>query len=72
MKRPSSHQQGFLGSYPMRPEDELVLKVTKDIVIKLIEMGRLSTNSFDEVFRQIHTTVYESLMETAIGTEDKD
>jgi hypothetical protein len=38
----------------MKHEDELALKVTKEIAIKFIEIGRLSLNSFDEVFRQIH------------------
>lgn len=47
----------------MKPEDELALKVTKEIVIKFIEIGRLSVNSFDEVFKQIHETVYGSLMD---------
>ncbi|MFH1351158.1 MAG: conjugal transfer protein TraB [Pseudomonadota bacterium] len=54
----------------MKQEDELVLKVTKEIVLKLIEMGRLSVNSFDEVFKQIHTTVYESLMEKTLRIDD--
>lgn len=45
----------------MKQEDELVLKVTKEIVVKLIETGRLSMSSFDEVFKKIHSTVRESL-----------
>jgi hypothetical protein len=45
----------------MKQEEELVLKVTKEIVVKFIEMGRLSINSFDEVFKQIHKTVRDSL-----------
>ena len=49
----------------MKQEDELVLKVTKEVVIKFIETGRLSVNSFDEVFRQIHSTVHDSLKERA-------
>lgn len=48
----------------MKPEDELALKVTKEIVIKFIEVGRLSAASFDEVFRQIHATVRDSLKES--------
>ena len=47
----------------MKQEDELVLKVTKEIVIKFIEIGRLSVNSFDEVFKQIHETVHESFLD---------
>lgn len=45
----------------MKQEDELAIKVTKEIVIKLIEVGRLSLNTFDETFRQVHSTVLESL-----------
>jgi len=45
----------------MKQEDELAIKVTKEIVIKFIEVGRLSLNTFDEVFRQVHSTVLESL-----------
>ena len=48
----------------MKQEEEFVLKVTKEIVIKFIETGRLSVNAFDEVFRQIHGTVRDSLRET--------
>lgn len=45
----------------MKQEDELALKVTKEIIVKFIEMGRLSANSFDEVFRQVHATVSGTL-----------
>ncbi len=45
----------------MKSEEELVLKATKEIVVKFIEVGMLSVNSFDSVWRQIHQTVRESL-----------
>jgi hypothetical protein len=45
----------------MKQEDELALKVTKEIVVKFIETGRLSVSSFDEVFKKIHSTVRDSL-----------
>jgi len=54
----------------MRQEEELALKVTKEIVIKFIEIGRLSVNSFDEVFRQVHTTVLDTITEDSVKTED--
>jgi hypothetical protein len=60
-KSPSSTQRGF---NIMRQEDELALKVTKEIVVKFIEMGRISMNSFDEVFRQVHKTVRDSLKDS--------
>ncbi len=50
-----------LRRYTMKNEEELVLKVTKEIVVKFIEMGRLSVNSFGDVWKQIHQTVRESL-----------
>ena len=49
----------------MKEEDELALRVTKEIVIKFIEMGRLSINSFEEVFSQIHETVRDTLSESS-------
>ena len=47
----------------MKNEEELVIKVTKEIVVKFIEVGRLSVNSFGDVWKQIHQTVRESLKE---------
>jgi hypothetical protein len=62
--------RGFIRSCHMNQEDELVLKITKEIVIKLIEMGRVSISSFDQVFKQVHTTVYESLMSKSLRIEN--
>ena len=50
----------------MKKEDELAMKATKEIVIKFIEIGRLSVNSFDEVFRQIHSTVHEAVTDMSL------
>ncbi|MBW1680162.1 MAG: hypothetical protein JRF59_07110 [Deltaproteobacteria bacterium] len=47
----------------MKKEEELALKVTKEIVVKFIEVGRLSANSFAEVWGQIYDTVRGSLKE---------
>ena len=38
-------------------EDELILKVTKEIVVKFIEMGRVTPTSFGEVFELVYRTV---------------
>ena len=56
------------GELLMKSEDELVLKVTKEIVVKFIEMGRLSVNSFEEVWNQVHQAVRNSLR----GTRGED
>ncbi len=53
----------------LKKEDELALKVTKEIVIKFIEVGRLSINSFDEAFAKIHETVRESLVHVDLEDE---
>jgi hypothetical protein len=50
----------------MKQEDELALKVAKEIVIKFIEVGRLSPNTFDEVFRQVHSTVLDTITENSL------
>jgi hypothetical protein len=47
----------------MKKEDELSLKVTKEIIVKFIEVGRLTVNSFDEVWSNIHNTVRNSFKE---------
>ena len=45
----------------MKPEEEIILKVTKEIVIKYIEIGRLPLTSFDEAFKTLYTTVRETV-----------
>ncbi|MDF1614013.1 hypothetical protein [Desulfurivibrio dismutans] len=41
--------------------DEAVLKVAKEIVVKFIEVGRLSPTNFSETFREIHGTVRDTV-----------
>ncbi|AEH44459.1 hypothetical protein Thein_0578 [Thermodesulfatator indicus DSM 15286] len=45
----------------LSPENEVVLKTTKEIVVKFIEMGRCSPASFDEVFKQVFRTIKETV-----------
>ncbi len=37
--------------------EELVLKISKEIVVKFIEMGRVTPANFDATFRNIHQTI---------------
>ena len=53
----------------MKQDEELILKVTKEIAIKFIEIGRLSVNSFDDIFKQIHRTVHDSMKEISSEKE---
>lgn len=41
--------------------DEALLKVVKEIVIKFIEVGRLTIPNFDETFRQVYHTVHDTV-----------
>ncbi len=42
-------------------ERELVMKVTKEIVVKFVEMGRVTPASFNEVFSMVHDTVRDAM-----------
>jgi hypothetical protein len=39
--------------------DELILKATKEIVVKFIETGRVGPAGFHEAFKTVYTTVQE-------------
>lgn len=47
----------------MKKEEEIVLKITKEIVVKFIEVGRLSVNTFGETWNRVHKAVRGSLDE---------
>ena len=49
----------------MKSIDEQILRVTKEIVVKFIEMGRLSPSNVHESFRDIHATVNETVKESS-------
>lgn len=40
---------------------EAILKVTKEITVKFIEMGRVTPATFDETFKNIHNTISETV-----------
>jgi len=46
----------------MRALDEQVLKVTKEMVAKFIEVGRVSPTSFDEAFKSVYRSVKEAIL----------
>ncbi len=41
--------------------EELALKVTKEIMVKFIETGRVTPSSFQETFRSVHSEVKRGL-----------
>lgn len=57
-------------STPHKPiTDELIMKITKEVVIKFIEVGRLSPIKFDETFQDVHRTVSEVARGGAVAKE---
>jgi hypothetical protein len=53
----SQHKNIDLGRDLKLREEELILKVTKEIVVKFIEMGRVTPTSFEEVFELVYRTI---------------
>ncbi|MBA4393360.1 MAG: conjugal transfer protein TraB [Desulfobacca sp.] len=45
----------------MKPEEEAIIKVAKEVVLKYIEIGRLPLTNFDEAFRSIYKTITETV-----------
>lgn len=41
--------------------DEAIFKVTKEIVVKFIEVGRLTPTNFEETYEQVYATVKRSV-----------
>ncbi len=56
----------------MKSIDEQILRVTKEIVVKFIEMGRLSPTNIHESFRDIHHTVNKTVKEQTDKAESSD
>lgn len=56
----------------MAKVDEQILKVTKEIVVKFIEAGRISPTSVHEVFKNVYQTVQETVLGTDEDPETKD
>ena len=41
--------------------DDAIFKVTKEIVVKFIEVGRLTPANFDETFNRVYETIRKSV-----------
>ena len=52
----------------MRSIDELILRSTKEIVVKFIETGRVGPAGFQEIFK----TVYKTVEQTVKGLQEDE
>ena len=57
----SKTQKSDTGSSIKPVSDEAILKVTKEIVVKFIEVGRLSPANLGETFQGIYKAVRETV-----------
>jgi hypothetical protein len=48
----------------MKSIDEQILKVSKEIVVKFIEVGRISPTNFSEIYKSIYKSIREAVLET--------
>jgi hypothetical protein len=46
----------------MHADDEKILKIAKEVLIKFIELGRVSPSNFDEHFRSVFWTVKNTVV----------
>ncbi len=60
----------------MKSIDEQILRATKEMIVKFIEMGRLSPSNLHESFKDIYATVNETVKEhvnkAASSNDQKD
>ncbi len=57
----------------MRSIDEQILRATKEIVVKFIEAGRVSPTSFTDTFKNVYSTVEETVKgSTALPGEEHE
>lgn len=54
-----SNQDGTIQPVPV--SDDAILKVAKEIVVKFIEVGRLSPGNFDETFKEIYRSIRDTV-----------
>ena len=56
----------------MRPLDEHVLKVSKEIVAKFVEVGRVSPASFDDTFKSVFRSVKEAIVDNSTDEDEEN
>lgn len=49
---------------PLTPREELLMKIAKEIVVKFIEVGRVSPTSFAETYKTVMTALRQSFKES--------
>jgi hypothetical protein len=50
--------------------EEQILRASKEIVVKFIEVGRLSPTNFAETFKSVHRAIAETIHSDAVADQD--
>jgi hypothetical protein len=56
----------------MHPDDEKILRLAKEIIIKYIELGRVSPADFDGQFRSIFWTLKSTIVDARPAELNRD
>lgn len=54
----------------MHPDDEKILRLAKEVIIKFIELGRISPTNFEEHFRSIFWALKNTVVNARIAELD--
>lgn len=54
----------------MNTDDERFLKAAKEILVKFIEMGTVSSSNFDEKFRSVYNTIKDTVLSARLADLD--
>jgi len=50
----------------MQSDDETILRLTKEIIVKFIELGRVSPTNFEENFKSIFWTLKNTVVDARL------
>ncbi len=56
----------------VQPDEEIILRYAKEIIIKFIELGRVSPGSFGDQFRNIYWSLKNTLVDARLPNLDED
>lgn len=56
----------------MEHDEEIILRYSKEIVIKFIELGRISPGSFGDHFRSIYWSLKNTIIEARLPLLDEE
>lgn len=50
----------------MHADDEIILRMTKEVIVKFIELGRVSPTNFEEHFKRIYWVLKNTVVEARL------